>query len=73
MFTGERINEFLGLSLDPRNLLLQKSVLQETVLPMEDSPCINPLALYTIHKLNVICPSHPKEYYVGQICGCLDR
>ena len=43
---GEQINEFVGLSLDPRNLLLQESVLQETVLAMEDSPCFNPLAYW---------------------------
>ena len=41
---GERINEFTGLSLDPRNLLLHESVLRETVLATEDNPCINPLA-----------------------------
>ena len=40
-FLGDRINEFAGLSLDPKNLLLQE---RETVLATEDSPCINPLA-----------------------------
>ena len=31
---GERNNEFTELSLDPRNILLQDLVLQETILGM---------------------------------------
>ena len=41
---SERINEFAGLSLDPGNPLLYKSLKRKTVLTPEDNLCINLLA-----------------------------